>query len=101
MYERMMTKALITRTVKDAIEVGAIALAIDRLQEIRDSQDLDAPARWEDLKPAMPSDAAMKRGIADISKEQDRLAVREALRRQKIEDDLKRLGLKFKFKPKG
>ncbi len=93
LYERALTKALILRTVGTAVEVGVLAIVLDRLKEIRDSQHLPAPAKWEDLKPHTPSDDTVQRGIEAISAELDRIKARDEMRKQKVADGLRELGL--------
>ncbi len=90
----MLTKALITRDTATIEEVGVLATVLDRLQEIRDSQDLPAPAKWKDLRPSLPSNAVTMRSREVLGAELDRLkarAEREELKKQKVTDGLRRL----------
>jgi hypothetical protein len=95
---RFLFKATITRHSADITLLGSFAIVIDRLAEIRNSQTLKAPERWEDLRPHPREEAQTiwNRGVAELGAELDRMkqeaAVREA-RNQKMNDSLRELGL--------
>ncbi len=96
LLERVLTKALITRDTATIEQVGVLALVLDRLKEIRDSQDLPAPAKWQDLHPTLPSNAVTVRSREVLGAELDRLkarAERETPEKRKIADGLRALGL--------